>query len=308
MQNKTGEILSMVGSKDYFSKDIDGKFNVTTSERQPGSAFKPFVYATAFSKGFIPETILFDVKTQFALDCEKDFLETDEECYSPINYTNNFSGPISLRKALAQSVNIPAVKLLYLTGIRNVVDFAKKVNLLKKDIPTSYYGLTLALGSESVSPLALANAYTIFPNEGLFIKHSEITEIRIGDKTLPQPRKHSKKVLSREIANTINDVLSDDNARYPTFPIGSALTSSKRKLAAKTGTTNNSKDIWVVGYTPEITALIWAGNNDASASEIKSSGFVLSKLWNKIIEKAAEKYDYEGNRFNTPSLPPPFWT
>ncbi len=309
IENKTGDILSMVGSRDFFDNEINGEFNVITSKRQPGSSFKPFVYASSFEKGFLPETVIFDVETQFSPYCEKDFFETSDECYSPVNYNRDFSGPISFRKALAQSLNVPAVKVLYLTGMKNFFDLIKKLNLINKNEKYINYGLSVALGAISVSPLDLATAYSVFPNQGVFVKNKSVEYIEVGGTKNQIKNRIETNVLKKDTANTINDILSDDKSRYPSFPLNSYLTSDKRVLAVKTGTADNRKDIWIVGYTPKITVLVWAGNNNNDGSETNVSGFYLSPVWNKIIEKASSLYQHENDLFNsfnleTPSLSP----
>ena len=173
---KTGQILVMVGSKDYFSKDIDGNFNVTTAHRQPGSAFKPIVYAAAFNKGFTPDTVLFDLPTEFQASCNPQELSTTteikapkDECYAPQNYDNLFVGPVTLRNALAQSRNVPSVKILYLTGIENALRLAKNMGI--DDLAdTNQYGLSLVLGGGEVTPLDLTAAYGVFANNGVKIR------------------------------------------------------------------------------------------------------------------------------------------
>ena len=305
IENETGDILSMVGSRDFFDTEIDGEFNVITSKRQPGSSFKPFVYASSFEKGFLPETVIFDVETQFSPYCEKDFFETSDECYSPVNYRREFLGPISFRKALAQSLNIPAVKVLYLSGMNNFFNLIKKLDLINKTESYTNYGLSVALGAISISPLDLATAYSVFPNQGVFVKNKSVDYIEIGGVKNKIKNTLKTTVLKKDTANAINDILSDDKSRYPAFQLNSSLTSTKRVLAVKTGTADNRKDIWVVGYTPKITVLVWAGNNDGEGSETNVTGFYLSRVWNKIIEKTSSLYQHENNLFNSFSLETP---
>ena len=167
---QTGEILTMVGSRDYFDKEIDGNFNVTLAHRQPGSTFKPFVYATAFNKGYTPETILFDLPTEFQSTCDpqgKPIGNTNpKDCYMPENYDSKYLGPMTLRDALAQSRNIPAIKTLYLAGIKDSLDTARNMGITSLS-NSDQYGLTLVLGGGEVSPLELTSAYGVFANEGV---------------------------------------------------------------------------------------------------------------------------------------------
>jgi membrane peptidoglycan carboxypeptidase len=166
---KTGQILSMVGSRDYSDRTIDGAFNVATAGRQPGSSFKPIVYSRAFEKGFEPETVIFDVPTQFGTgsECPALSMKDTAPCYAPNNYDNKFLGPISLRSALAQSRNIPAVKMLWLVGLSDALATAKKLGLTTLDRTGDRYGLTLVLGGGEVSLLDMTSVYSVFANDGV---------------------------------------------------------------------------------------------------------------------------------------------
>ena len=294
---RNGEILVMVGSRDYFDEEIDGNFNITTSERQPGSVFKPIVYAEAFSKGYRPDTVVFDLETQFSTVCE----EEEDSCYTPGNYDNIFRGPISLRDALAQSVNVPAVKTLYLAGLRDSLDLAKKMGLetlTNKD----QYGLTLVLGGGEVRPLDVAGAYSIFASEGIKNKKTPILKIEDSNGQnifdIEKENFRSERVLDENVARDINDVLTDNNARTPAFGSNSFLYFPNRDVAAKTGTTNDYRDAWIVGYTPNLTTVAWAGNNDNSSMEKKVAGFIVAPMWNEFLQFALEKRGLE--LFNEP--------
>ena len=163
---QTGQILVMVGSRDYFDDKIDGNFNIAIADRQPGSSFKPFVYAAAFKKGYTPETVVFDLKTQFSTTCDPDNQTSQDGCYSPNNYDGKFRGPVNLRNALAQSLNIPAVKTLYLAGIKESLKLARDLGLTTLSNPDRY-GLTLVLGGGEVKLLEMVGAYGVFANEGV---------------------------------------------------------------------------------------------------------------------------------------------
>ena len=280
---KTGEILSLVGSRDYFDSEIDGRVNIINSKRQPGSTFKPIIYSQAFEKGLRPETILYDVPTQFAYKCDEDLFRSTEEnnCYSPENYTQTFSGPISIRNALAQSVNVPAVKTLYLANISDVISLAKKFGITTLDKHSSNYGLSLALGSAEIKPVELAQAYSVFANNGKLIPYTWEKKDSASKKTT---------VISKETAQKITDILSDNDARAPVFGYNSPLNITSAPVAVKTGTTNNSRDIWVVGYSPDIVALVWHGNTRGDFLENNASGLSLSKLFRNIILTAIETY------------------
>jgi 1A family penicillin-binding protein len=287
---KTGHILTMVGSRDYFDTEIEGNFNIALAERQPGSSFKPFVYAAAFRKGYTPETILFDLKTQFSTACEPDNFSSEAPCYAPENYDHAFRGPVSLRDALAQSLNIPAVKTLYLVGINTALKLARDMGITTLT-NQNQYGLTLVLGGGEVKLLEMVGAYGTFANEG---KRSELLGIiRIEDSsgnTLEEPASVSKQVLDRDVALQVSDILSDNKARTPLFGANSPLFFPGRDVAAKTGTTNDKRDVWVIGYTPNLVVGAWAGNNDnRSMSEI--SGLIIAPLWNAFMQEALKKVE-----------------
>lgn len=297
---KTGHILTMVGSRDYFNEDIDGNFNVTINpNRQPGSAFKPFVYATAFAKGYTPETIVFDLETQFNVNCDSDGVPLystvkEEDCYTPVNYDGEYRGPITLRNALAQSVNIPAIKTLYLSGIQNSLETAQKMGITSlKDV--NQYGLTLVLGGGETSLLEMTSAYSVFANEGVRNPHTPILRVETaqGD-VLEEYKQEEVRVLNKNIALQISDVLSDNTARTPAFGSRSYLFFEGVDVAAKTGTTNDYRDAWIVGYTPTIAGGAWAGNNDNSPMEKKVAGFIIAPLWNAFMKEAIQTLPQEG--------------
>ena len=275
---KTGQVLAMVGSRDYFNEEIDGQVNVSTSQRQPGSSLKPLVFAASFLKGYTPETILYDVVT--------DFSNIDGKPYEPHNYDDKEHGPVSMRKALAGSLNIPAVKAIYLSGVKNVSDLAGDLGYT-----TLYdherYGLSLVLGGAEVKLLEHVNAYGAFAREGIL--HSITTILRVEDskgKVLEEFEKEEKRVLDPKIAREINNILSDNSARAYAFGERNWLTLGSRPVAAKTGTTNDYRDAWTVGYTPSIVTGVWVGNNDNS--EMKrgaAGGTVAAPIWHDYMDK-----------------------
>lgn len=293
MDPKTGQILTMVGSRDYFDSEIDGNFNIALAERQPGSSFKPFVYAAAFAKGYTPATTLFDVATQFSTTCDPNNFTSEDGCYSPGNYDNKFRGPISMRNALAQSLNIPAVKTLYLAGMSNALKLAHDAGLSTLTDPKRY-GLTLVLGGGEVRLLEMVNAYGVFADEG---KHHEVTGIlKIEDKdgnVVEEYEDQAEQVLDREVALQISDVLSDNVARTPLYGSNSLLYFGGRDVAAKTGTTNDYRDAWILGYTPNIVVGAWAGNNDNRSMAKKISGLIITPMWRDYMDVALEKLDDE---------------
>lgn len=295
---KTGEILTMIGSRDYSDKKIDGAYNVTTAERQPGSTFKPFVYAEAFMKGYTPDTVLFDVKTQFSTNCAYNDLSSGNGCYSPDDYDGFYRGPVTLRSALAQSLNIPSVKVLYLAGLNESIRLARDMGIQSLS-EKGDYGLTLVLGGGEVTPLEMTSAYGVFANNGVKTNISPILEIK--DKSGEVIEKHESnptQVLDKEIALKISDVLSDNDARAPSFGQTSALYFPTKDVAVKTGTTNDYRDAWIIGYTPNIAVGAWAGNNDNSPMQKKVAGFIVAPMWRAFMDQALAKLPDE--RFEAP--------
>lgn len=276
---RTGQILSMVGSKDYFDVSIDGNVNVADSSRQPGSSFKPIAYATAFKKpDFSPSRILFDVRTDFGGG------------YNPQDYNGKTNGAVTMRQALSNSLNIPAVKVMSLAGIDNVLKTAEDLGittLTERD----RYGLSLVLGAGEVKPVEMAGAFSVFATGG--IKNDLTPILRVQDssgKTLydyDKDKKNSRQVLDPQIAYEITNILSDNNARALIFGTRSALAFSNRTVAAKTGTTSSFKDAWTVGYTPSIAVAVWTGNSDATAMKQGADGSVIAApIFHTFIEKA----------------------
>jgi 1A family penicillin-binding protein len=295
---KTGGILTMVGSRDYFDTKIDGQFNVTTARRQPGSTFKPFVYAEAFIKGYTPETVLFDVPTQFSSKCAVDNFTSDDGCYSPGNYDDKFRGPMTLRDSLAQSINVPSVKALYLAGIKDSINLAENMGITNLG-DANQYGLTLVLGGGEVSLLDMTSAYGVFANEGVRIPYTAILKVQDKNgKTLEEISPRPNKVLEAEVARKISDILNDNVARTPLYGSNSSIYFPGHDVAVKTGTTNNYKDAWIVGYTPDIVVGTWAGNNDNTPMAKKVSGLIVAPMWRAFMDEVI-KTD-PGNTFTKP--------
>lgn len=283
---KNGDILTMVGSRDYFDEEIEGNFNVTLAERQPGSAFKPFVYAEAFKKGYTPETILFDLRTQFSTSCDPSNFTSDDGCYSPGNYDNVFRGPMTIRNALAQSVNVPAVKAFYLAGRQDALRFAKNLGISTLN-DLDQYGLTLVLGGGEVRLLDMTSAYGTFANAGVRFEPNPILEVKdSGGNTLEKKELEGRTIMDPNVAYLTSDVLSDNEARTPAFGSQSHLYFPGRDVAAKTGTTNDYRDAWILGYTPNLAVGAWAGNNDNTPMDKKVAGFVIAPLWNEFMNAA----------------------
>lgn len=290
---RSGDLLVMVGSRDYFSEDIDGNFNVTTASRQPGSAIKPFVYATAFTKGYLPNTIVFDVRTQFSPSCPPDSTSSESPCYSPNNYNNKFIGPINLRNALAQSLNIPAVKVLYLAGVRDTLKLAADMGLTTLNDPDRY-GLTLVLGGGEVKLVDMTYAYGVFGNEG--VKATPRTILRVEDTRghiIEESQIETRRVMDRNVALMISDVLSDNVARTPLWGANSQVNFPGKAVASKTGSTNNLRDAWLMGYSPSIAVGTWVGNNDNSPMGGGLSGLIVTPMWREFFDIALAKVDAE---------------
>ena len=300
---KTGQILTMVGSRNYFDKAIDGNYNIATATRQPGSSFKPFIYATAFNKGFTPDTVLFDVPTEFQTTCDAYGKalkgHSQQECYMPSNYDGKFRGPMSLRNALAQSINIPAVKLFYLVGTSDALKTAEDMGISTlSDI--SRYGLTLVIGGGEVSLLDITSAYGIFANQGEKNPYTGILKVEDSNgNTLEQYTKNSQIILPKNTTLEISDILSDEKARIPTFGSHSVLYIPNKDVAVKTGTTNDNKDAWTIGYTPSIAVGVWAGNNNNQPMK-KGGAAVAGPIWNKFINEALKNLPDE--KFEKPDL------
>jgi len=273
---KTGQILAMVGSRDYFDDSIDGQVNVATRLRQPGSSMKPIVYAALFQKGFTPATILYDVVTNFSTD--------PANPYIPHDYDLKERGPVSIRQALAGSLNIPAVKAIYLAGINNVIDLAESLGYTSFT-DRSRFGLSLVLGGGEVQLLEHTNAYSAFARDGQLSSVSSILKVEDKDgKTLEEYQPSEKKVLDSQIARLINSVLTDNNARTYIFGAKNYLTLSDRPVAAKTGTTNDYHDAWTIGYTPSLVTGVWVGNSDNKAMKGKADGsIVAAPIWHSYM-------------------------
>jgi 1A family penicillin-binding protein len=292
---KTGEILAMIGSKDPFLDPypegcqpganclFEPYPNVALLPRQPGSAFKPFVYAAAFKKGYTPQTIIWDVKTSFGIWGKKEYI--------PQNYDQKFRGPVSFYQALAQSLNVPSIKVLYLAGVKDSIELAKKLGIQTLNQPPSFYGLSLVLGGGEVSLLEITSAFGVFANEGYKVSPTPILKIEDSQGNLIEEiKKTPKKVLSTQIARLINQVLSDNQARAPMFGENSPLYLPGFEVCAKTGTTQDFKDGWTIGYSTSISLGVWVGNNDATPMAEEPGVVLAGPIWHRVMKKALEKY------------------
>ena len=318
---KTGEILSLIGSKDYFGKSypkgcdqkpggsclFDPQYDVATiGQRQPGSSFKPFVYATAFKKGYTPDTMLWDVKTEFNTNCTPDGnQETKDQygldCYHPQDYDGKYRGILSLRSALNQSLNIPSVELLYLAGVKDSLKTSYDMGITTLNQPDRY-GLSLVLGGGEVTLLEMTSAYGVFATEGQKIPPVSILKIEDSNgNIIEENKKEATKVLDTQIARQINDILSDNNARAPIFGVNNALYFNNYQVAAKTGTTQYYNDAWTMGYSPFAVVGVWVGNNDNSSTNKKTGIGLAAPIWRKVMEKLLTSHPVEN--FIKPDTP-----
>jgi len=283
---KTGEILAMVGSKNYFDTDYDGEVNVATSLRQPGSSIKPIIYAAAFEKGYQPETMIADVPTDFGPD-------GSGHDYIPNNYDGKFHGVLPMRKTLAMSLNIPAIKTLYAVGIDNAINMAEKLGITTFN-DRKRYGLSLAIGGAEVKPLELTAAFSVFANDGKKNEAHAILEIKDFKNNSFIENRESKQVIDPQVARKISSILSDNEARSQIFGKNSPLNFDGRSVAAKTGTTQEFRDAWTVGYTPQIAVGVWTGNNNSKPMKAGSDGvFVAAPLWRKFMDQILPIYGQE---------------
>jgi len=281
----TGEILAMVGSKNYFDQTIDGNVNITTSLRQPGSSIKPINYAAGLINGHTAATLFLDIPTCFNAPGQPNL-------YCPHNYDGQFHGPVQLRYALANSYNIPAVKMLALNGIKSMMATAKMMGIDTWQNDPSYYGLSLTLGGGEVKMTQMAVAFGVFANMGKKINLQPILKVEDYKNHVYQefnPQKTTgDQVLSPEVCWLISDILSDNQARAAAFGANSQLNIPGRRVAVKTGTTDNPKgprDNWTIGYTPDFLVAAWVGNNDNSPMNpwLVSGVTGAAPIWHKIM-------------------------
>lgn len=281
---QTGHILAMAGSLDYFNQDIDGNVNVAVRHRSPGSSIKPFIYAAAFEKGYTPDTILIDAETDFG------------QGYKPQNYDLGQRGPVSMRIALQNSLNIPAVKTLYLAGVNNATQLAQRFGMESLNDPDRY-GLSLVLGGGEVRLLDITSAYGVFAAEG--VKHGQKSILKVQSPEevlfdLVEEESQGEQVMESQVARLTTNVLSDNNARAATFGTRSFLQLGSRPVAAKTGTTQEYRDGWTVGYTPSLAAGVWAGNNDNTPMGKNADGsYTAAPIWNAFMRRALESKPIE---------------
>lgn len=291
---KTGDVLALVGSADYFDTANEGNFNVATAQRQPGSSFKPFAYATAFAKGYTDSTILLDTRTEFNPRCSPEGTQLRDrygsQCYHPLNYDLKYHGAVTMRQALQNSLNVPSVETLYLASIDDTVATARKMGITTlKD--SSQYGLALVLGGAEVRLVDITSAYGVFGNDGIRNPWELIQRVELGDgSVLDEKKDDPQRVLDPQVARLMSDVLSDNNARIPEFGPNSALYFPGYQIAAKTGTTQDNRDGWVIGYSTGIAVGVWTGNNNNSSMTRVGAGIsAAGPLWHAFMAEAIKK-------------------
>ncbi|MEP7166519.1 MAG: transglycosylase domain-containing protein [Candidatus Woesebacteria bacterium] len=289
MDPKTGEILAMVGSKDYFSKDIDGQYNVAVDGlRQPGSSIKPVTYLLALRKGFTPSSMIVDAPTTFPGG-------TGQKDYEPKNYDGKFRGPVQLRFALGSSLNIPAVKLLAKVGVKDMLGLAYDMGfdtLEPSVVNQRRFGLAVTLGGGEVHLINTVTAYSAFANGGQKVQPVGILKIEdsSGKVLFEYKPTTGKQVMSAQEAFLMDHMLSDNNARLLSFGANTQLNYGQRAVAVKTGTTNNQVDNWTIGWTRNAIIGVWVGNNDNSPMKSVASGLTgASPIWRRLMDSTIAK-------------------
>jgi penicillin-binding protein 1C len=291
----TGEILALVGSADYYNASISGQVNMATSPtRQPGSSIKPITYAAAFEKGWTPATLIWDVPSEFPPSGNPN---DTREPYPPVNYDGRFHGPVTVRTALANSYNIPAVKTLNFVGIydnpdtptpEGLIGMAKRLGLTS--LSRDDYGLSLTLGGGEVSLLEMTGAFSVFANGGKRIPPVTILKITDynGNVIYQYQPPTGEQVIRPEHAYLISSILSDNEARAPMFGQNSVLT-LPFPVAAKTGTSNDFRDNWTLGYTPDVAVGVWVGNADYTPM-VNTTGLTgAAPIWSQFIQVAEQQ-------------------
>jgi len=291
----TGEILAMVGSLDYNNEEIDGQVNVALAERQPGSSFKPYVYLTAILQGMTPASMILDVRTAFQ--------QSDGTTYVPENFDRRYRGPVSLRNALAQSLNIPAIRVMDQVGVANALRIAHRLGINGLDRGLNFYGLSLVLGGGEVTLLDHTYAYSVLANGGVqagepvpaerkrtgFRNLNPVAILQVRDTAGNVLKKYEQpdveRIISTDAQFLIANIMSDDVARAPMFGANSALTLPDRRVAAKTGTTNGNKDSWSMGFTPQLAVGVWVGNTDNESMDRTTGATGAAPIWNGVMQR-----------------------
>ena len=287
---KNGDILAMVGSKDY--SDLNsGNFNVATALRQPGSSIKVVTYTLALTNGFTAATILDDSPISY--------VSAGSPTYIPVNYDGKFRGKISLRIALANSINIPAIKVLSKIGVPNMINLGKKMGITTWNNPENY-GLAITLGAAETKMTDMATVYGVLANEGKRVNLNPILKLTDSTGNVLEEKKDDNfektQVIDPGIAFIMSDILADNNARSMEFGTSSPLNIPNHNVSVKTGTSDNKRDNWTIGYTPDYVVAAWVGNNDNSPmSQSLASGITgAAPIWHAIMTNLLVNYSSNG--------------
>lgn len=288
MKPGTGEILAMVGSVDYYNTSIDGQVNVATRERQPGSSFKPIAYVTAFKKGWTPGTVVLDTLTSFPNPGQKPYI--------PKNYDGRDHGYVTVRDSLANSYNIPAVKALQFAGIQDTIDTAHDIGIQGLNRGLDWYGLSLTLGGGEVTLLDMTTAYSTFANGGVAVPANPILKIErpgidVVEQLDPDIKSKSNQALDTRLSYMITSILTDNRARTSAFGPDSPLKLSF-PAAAKTGTTDENRDSWTMGYTPSLTVGVWVGNSNNAEMQKVTGAIGAAVIWHNMMETFYNNPDF----------------
>ncbi|MGC9468154.1 MAG: transglycosylase domain-containing protein [Anaerolineae bacterium] len=293
LEPSSGHILAMVGSANFYDNEQDGQVNVTLRCRQPGSAIKPLTYLAALEQGWTPATIIWDLPVSYT--------DTAGNVYEPKNYDGKFRGPVSVRTALANSLNIPAVKALEFVTVDGLLEMAGRLGARSLVAPQEEcpdypydarptYGLALTLGGGEMKALELVGSYATLANGGLRMAPTPIlwVEDQNGKVLIDNRQRQGEQVVAPELAYLMTHILSDTQARCQVFACPSVLELLDRPVAAKTGSTNDTRDAWTVGYTPDVAAAVWLGNNDNTPMNnvVGSSG--AAPIWQAFMKRAHE--------------------
>jgi membrane peptidoglycan carboxypeptidase len=291
---KNGDILAMIGGKDYFDPN-GGNFNITTALRQPGSTIKVVTYSAALMNGYTSATTIQDTPVSFA--------SPGAPPYSPVNYDGRFHGNVSLRTALGNSINIPAVKTLNQVGVDTMVNLGKKMGITTWSEPKNY-GLAITLGAAETKMTDMAVVYGSLANSGNKVELNPILKITNYQGAVLEEKNEikEKRAVPEEIAFIISNILSDNSARAMEFGLNSPLNIPKHTVSVKTGTTDNKRDNWTIGYTPNILTAVWVGNNDNSPmNPILASGITgAAPIWNKIMNNLLSKANPKDEQYKLP--------
>ena len=288
---RSGDLLAMTGSRDYFNDEIDGQVNAAIAPRQPGSTLKPFTYFAAFAKGFGPNSIVPDEPTSFqAVGVE------EAESYAPQNFDRRFHGRMTIREALANSYNIPAVVTLNEIGLSYYHDLLKKFGFTTLNRPPPHYGLAVTLGSGEVTLLELTNAYAALARRGSFLPYRFM-----GVGAVREPPLQPVTVNAHQFAADVTSILSDPNARLKAFGFNASMTIEEHEVAVKTGTSYDHRDNWTVGYTPSYAVGVWVGHADGSPMEFSTGATGAAPIWHAVMEnllrgRSPERFPFSNDK------------